>query len=209
MDTKEYQKIIDETAIYPKEIGLAYCAMGLTGEAGEVSDKIKKLYRDDNIHDMLSADYGEFIQKNKKAIGKELGDVLWYVTAMANELGLSLEEIMEGNYNKLIKRRETNTLHGSGDNREEKEDSSCIKTIEGIFLCKGDTCWIYTIDDDIINPLTISEETFKNRPVHIFAHKENAYTFRHEINTPSEELTNYPVKKEKEKEKNKKRTAKL
>lgn len=121
MNLKEYQTIIDKTAVYPKEIGLAYCAMGLTGEAGEVADKIKKLYRDQEI-DAVSADqYADIIQANKNSISKELGDVLWYVTAMANELGLSLEEIMEANYNKLIKRRETNTLHGSGDNREEQK----------------------------------------------------------------------------------------
>lgn len=105
MNVKEYQTIIEKTAIYPKEIGLAYCAMGLTGEAGEVSDKIKKIYRDNTEVDV-------------PAIAKELGDVLWYVTAMANELGVSLEEIMENNYNKLMLRRETNTLSGSGDNRE-------------------------------------------------------------------------------------------
>ena len=59
------------------------------------------------------------IDKWIQSVGKELGDVLWYITAMASELGLTLEEIMETNYNKLIKRRETNTLQGSGDNREE------------------------------------------------------------------------------------------
>jgi NTP pyrophosphatase (non-canonical NTP hydrolase) len=107
MDVKKYQTIIEKTAIYPKEIGLAYCAMGLTGEAGEVADKIKKIYRDNTEVDV-------------PAIAKELGDVLWYVTAMANELGVSLEEIMENNYNKLMLRRKTNTLSGSGDDREMK-----------------------------------------------------------------------------------------
>lgn len=119
MDIKEYQGIIKKTAVYPKEIGLAYCAMGLTGEAGEVADKIKKLYRDRVFHSQTQTWKQIIIDDNKKDIVKELGDVLWYITAMANELGISLEEIMEMNYNKLIKRRETNTLQGSGDNREE------------------------------------------------------------------------------------------
>ncbi len=110
MNTQEYQTIIKKTAIYPKEIGLAYCAMGLTGEAGEVADKIKKIYRDNT-------------EVDAPAIAKELGDVLWYITAMANELGTDLETIMEMNYNKLIKRRETNTLSGSGDNRENEVDA--------------------------------------------------------------------------------------
>ncbi len=113
MNVEDYQKIIKKTAIYPKEIGVAYCAMGLTGEAGEVADKIKKLYRDDNYlsHKLMPPD-------KITDIAKELGDVLWYVTAMANELEISLEGIMQMNYDKLMKRRETNTLHGSGDNRE-------------------------------------------------------------------------------------------
>lgn len=119
MNVKNYQKIIEETAIYPKEIALAYCAMGLTGEAGEVADKIKKLYRDQQLHTLDAAAEIVLIDENKYDIAKELGDVLWYVTAMANELDMDLEEIMEMNYNKLIKRRETNTLHGSGDYREE------------------------------------------------------------------------------------------
>ena len=110
---KEYQKIIKKTAIYPKEVGVAYCAMGLTGEAGEVSDKIKKLYRDKSLFKTKHIDAEDII-----SIAKELGDVLWYVTAMANEIGVPLGEIMQMNYDKLIKRRETNTLGGSGDDRE-------------------------------------------------------------------------------------------
>lgn len=121
MTIKEYQTIIEKTAVYPKEIGLAYCAMGLTGEAGEVSDKIKKLYRD---RDLLNKSFetvattDEYVEI-RNGLKKELGDVMWYVTAMANEMNLSLESIMQANYDKLIKRRDTNTLHGSGDNREE------------------------------------------------------------------------------------------
>lgn len=111
MTIEEYQGIIQKTAVFPKEIGLTYCTLGLTGEAGEVAEKVKKLFRDKG---------GVITPEFKKDVKKELGDVIWYVTALANELGLSLEEIMEANYEKLIKRRETNTLHGSGDNREEQ-----------------------------------------------------------------------------------------
>ena len=113
MNITEYQKIIKKTAVYPKEIGLAYCAMGLTGEAGEVADKCKKLYRD---KDYLVT--GTISKEDVNSIKKELGDVIWYATAMANELGLSLGEVLEANHSKLIARRATNTLHGSGDNRE-------------------------------------------------------------------------------------------
>ena len=118
MNFKDYQKIIKETAIYPAEVGMAYCAMGLTGEAGEVADKIKKLYRDEGLAGLTSWGQGVVVEEHKESIAKELGDVLWYIAAMANEIDMSLEEIAQMNYNKLIKRRETNTLHGSGDDRE-------------------------------------------------------------------------------------------
>lgn len=126
MNVKDYQTIIKKTAIYPKEIGIAYCALGLTGEAGEVAEKIKKLYRDkkelvrciENEH--ISDDELQNFVDFQEDITKELGDVLWYITALATEFDLDLRDIMLTNYNKLTKRKETNTLHGDGDNREDK-----------------------------------------------------------------------------------------
>ena len=118
MDIKKYQTIIEQTAVYPKEIGLAYCALGLAGEAGEVADKIKKLYRDNDLLSLNALGESILIEENRLSIAKELGDILWYITAMANELDVDLSEIMQMNYDKLLKRRETNTLHGSGDDRE-------------------------------------------------------------------------------------------
>lgn len=126
MTVQEYQTIIEKTAIFPKkQVGLAYCGLGLTGEAGEVADKIKKLYRDEDFGSYENFKDFEFVDKKaareiKENLVKELGDVLWYLSATANELGVSLEYIMQQNYDKLIKRRETNTLHGSGDNREDQ-----------------------------------------------------------------------------------------
>lgn len=111
MEVNKYQEIIEKTAVYPKYLGMLYTTLGLCGEAGEVAEKVKKLYRD---HE------GEITEEFRTSIKKELGDILWYITATANEVHLTLEEIMEANYDKLIKRRETGTLHGSGDNREEK-----------------------------------------------------------------------------------------
>lgn len=109
MEIAEYQSIIKKTAVYPKDLGIVYCALGLNGEAGEVAEKVKKLYRDSE---------GVITPEFTEAVKKEIGDVIWYCTALASELGLTLEEILAANYEKLIKRRETNTLHGSGDNRE-------------------------------------------------------------------------------------------
>lgn len=105
----EYEKIIAETAIYPfagegNSSALAYVALGLTGESGEFAEKVKKLIRDGTFDRRLAA--------------KELGDVLWYLTAAANELGYSLQDVAEMNAVKLLERKRLNMIHGSGDDRE-------------------------------------------------------------------------------------------
>lgn len=113
MEISKYQTIIDQTAVYPREVGALYCALGLCGEAGEVAEKIKKLVRDTDYLRTKNIPH-DF----ERVLTKELGDVLWYVTATANEFGISLEEVLKHNYEKLLARRATGTLHGSGDDRE-------------------------------------------------------------------------------------------
>ena len=84
--------------------GLAYAALGLAGEAGEVANKIKKVLRKDpGITD--------------DAILDELGDVLWYVAMIADDLGLGLYDVAERNIQKLNNRAAEGKLKGSGDNR--------------------------------------------------------------------------------------------
>ena len=162
MDLVTYSGIIEKTAVYPKQVDnfdIAYCYLGIMDESFEFNEA----YELGNI----------------KAMKKEAGDVLWYLTALANffkidirkvfvkkEMSIDGEykihskfpglvkkyyrdekeipieivevfinanfnsvvegfnddeilEILQMNYDKLIKRRETNTLHGDGDNREE------------------------------------------------------------------------------------------
>ena len=109
MDFQTYQKLSRETAIYPN-IGsnFIYPTLGLAGEAGEVSEKIKKVIRDEN---------GIVSDQKRTEIEKELGDVLWYVAQIASELNLSLDEVARKNIEKLFSRKERNVLAGSGDNR--------------------------------------------------------------------------------------------
>jgi NTP pyrophosphatase (non-canonical NTP hydrolase) len=109
MTFDEYQKKSRKTAQYPDAgSNFVYPTLGLAGEAGEVAEKIKKVIRDDG---------GEVLPLKKKEIEKELGDVLWYVTQLATELGLSLEEIADKNIEKLYSRLDRGQLGGSGDNR--------------------------------------------------------------------------------------------
>lgn len=108
MDFEEYQKKSRKTALYPKEHGFVYPTLGLNGEAGEVAEKVKKVLRDKN---------GIMDEKTKQEIKKELGDVLWYLSQVATELELDLDEIAFENIKKLYSRMERGKLTGSGDNR--------------------------------------------------------------------------------------------
>lgn len=102
-DFEWFQERCLETAIYPKQQGLAYTALGLASEAGEYAGKIKKGIRDGTFDD--------------KAAAAELGDVLWYVATAAHELGYELDEIAHGVVKKLRDRAARNVIKGSGDNR--------------------------------------------------------------------------------------------
>jgi NTP pyrophosphatase (non-canonical NTP hydrolase) len=191
MNYKEYQKIINKTAVYPKEMGIGYTVLGLIGETDELLTAL--------IGGFLIKKHAKLDNKSnyREAIAKEIGDVLWYIAATCNELNIHLQEVfiddtidpieilpedrqlerfsdpillaaelaekakkylrdkaapdknkvierlqaiyvncksiaeyidydietvMQMNYDKLIKRRETGTLHGSGDNRENEVD---------------------------------------------------------------------------------------
>lgn len=106
----EYQDWTDTTAVYPGALAselpaIAYTALGLAGEAGEIANKVKKLLRDEDT------------PERRRAIGDELGDVLWYVARLAAELDISLSKIAVRNMAKLDARAARGTLQGSGDDR--------------------------------------------------------------------------------------------
>lgn len=109
MDFKEYQEKSRETAMYP-DLGdnFVYPTLGLSGEAGEVAEKIKKVIRDKG---------GIIDDITRLEIQKELGDVLWYLSQIASELKLSLEDVAQFNVEKLQSRKQRNMIHGEGDNR--------------------------------------------------------------------------------------------
>lgn len=104
---KQYQEDAQKTAIYRDELRVIYPTMGL-GEVGEVQGKIKKVFRDKE---------GKFDEASRKEIGKEIGDVLWYLAVLARDLNLDLETIAKDNVAKLKSRQERGVLGGSGDNR--------------------------------------------------------------------------------------------
>ena len=108
----EYQVWSRETAIYPtgsNKEKYAYLALGLVGESGEVAEKIKKFLRDDD-NEMMD-------NERIEAVKKELGDVLWYVARLSDELNITLSDIAQLNHDKLVSRKERNTIRGDGDSR--------------------------------------------------------------------------------------------
>ena len=107
-DLDMYQQVAKQTAIYPREQAIIYPTLGLTGEAGEVANKVKKIIRDDGYKNNES-----LVQE----ISAEIGDCLWYISVLADDIGCKLSDIANANLEKLANRKEKGTLHGSGDTR--------------------------------------------------------------------------------------------
>ena len=103
-----YQEMASDTAVYPERHKVVYPIIGLVGEAGELANKIKKVLRDKD---------GVIDDDARQALVAELGDVLWYLSAVATDLGVHLRHVADANLAKLAERKARGTLQGSGDNR--------------------------------------------------------------------------------------------
>ena len=99
----DYQRWTRSTAIYPANEAINYLTLGLASEAGEVAGKVKKKLRDGTF------DRADFIS--------ELSDCLWYITRLADELGIDLLMGFDSNFQKLESRKQRDKLKGSGDHR--------------------------------------------------------------------------------------------
>lgn len=110
-DFNDYQDAAEQTAIHPgsdvegfSEEAVTYLALGLTGEAGEVAEKVKKWQREGD-------------QQYLDDLKDELGDVLWYLARLADETELDLDYVAQRNLEKLGDRQERGVLTGEGDER--------------------------------------------------------------------------------------------
>jgi NTP pyrophosphatase (non-canonical NTP hydrolase) len=110
MTFDEYQKRALTTVISEgNEFNdLLHWVLGINGESGEVAEKVKKIIRDKG---------GKVTDADKKELGKEIGDVLWYLAVFADHLGISFDDIAANNLKKLADRKERGVLGGSGDSR--------------------------------------------------------------------------------------------
>jgi NTP pyrophosphatase (non-canonical NTP hydrolase) len=99
---RAYQEWTKDTAVYPPKKGIEYLALELCSEAGEVASVVKRHIRDNKpLNDLY----------------KEIGDCMWSLARLSDELGWSLEDIIEANRAKLEDRKARNVIHGQGDNR--------------------------------------------------------------------------------------------
>ena len=103
-----YQNDTRKSVKYEQGMKIIYPMIGLCSEVGEVADKIKKTIRDKG---------GVYTDDGRREIGKEIGDVLWYLARIADELGLSFGDVALTNMKKTADRLARDVVGGSGDNR--------------------------------------------------------------------------------------------
>ena len=103
MSLNWYQQQVEGLVITTGGARILENTLGLVGESGEVAEKVKKWVRDGTY--------------DKDELVKEIGDVLFYVAALAGALEIDLADVAQGNLDKLNSRKERGTLQGSGDNR--------------------------------------------------------------------------------------------
>lgn len=99
-----YQDEARKTAIYPSTRKVVYPILGLVGEVGEFCNKYKKGIRDAVVPD-------------REDVKKELGDILWYLSAICSDYEIALDEVALLNLEKLNDRAQRGVIGGSGDNR--------------------------------------------------------------------------------------------
>lgn len=117
MHLNAYQKEASTTAIYPGKkslMGLAYVALGANGEAGEIAEHVKKAWRDDEERE--GGIYVVNTERRNKIL-KEVGDALWYLSQICEELDADFAVVARQNLMKLDDRRERSMISGEGDDR--------------------------------------------------------------------------------------------
>lgn len=118
-DFDDYQAFTRTTSLYQeacKSEGerVLYCVLGLTGETGEIAEKLKKIVRTSGFGGVKrELESGA----TRRLLMKEIGDVLWYLARLADEMEMPLSEVAELNVAKLSDRKDRGVLRSEGDER--------------------------------------------------------------------------------------------
>lgn len=124
MTLNEYQEQAMTTCMWSCN-NFSYMMLNLVGEMGEFSSKVAKLIRKSQVsigYEGLSnslvphMDFVEWLKHNDE-LKKEAGDMLWQLSGLCKAMGWTLEEVAQGNLDKLASRKERGVIDGNGDNR--------------------------------------------------------------------------------------------
>lgn len=111
MNLNEYQQFTINSAFFTENKNidfLSYLTIGISGESGELANKVKKIYRDKR---------GIVDNEDKEHLALELGDIIWYISVLAKKLGFTIDELLQMNVDKINRRIKNKTQEGSGDER--------------------------------------------------------------------------------------------
>lgn len=110
LNYKYFVDALEKKFLNCPQLEYAHCGLGVTGEAGELADAIKK-----------HAIYGKPIDRTN--VVEELGDLLFYMQATMNKLDITFDEVLAHNYNKLKTRYEGLVYSDAAAiNRADKKD---------------------------------------------------------------------------------------
>lgn len=122
MKLNEYQEKAMQTCM-PSCDNVSYMLLNLQAEVGELSGKIAKAIRKEQLHiegnDLVfyaTATDEDIIQFRRDVAG-ELGDVLWQLSGLCFAMGFDLKEIAQKNLKKLADRQQRGVIDGDGDYR--------------------------------------------------------------------------------------------
>lgn len=108
MNFSTYQFAARQTALYPQDRAIEYLVLGMCSEVGEVAGKYKKIIRDNE---------GVMDESQREAFLGEIGDVLWYIAMLCDELNTNIGVVASKNIDKLHSRKQRGQIQGSGDSR--------------------------------------------------------------------------------------------
>lgn len=114
MELNEYQAQAKTTAQYPRANRIGYPMTMIAGEAGELVGRYGKILRGDFGED----EPADLIAKHPELhdyFVKEIGDILWGIAILSDELGVSFDEIAQRNLAKLSGRAQRGTIKGDGE----------------------------------------------------------------------------------------------
>lgn len=124
MTLNEYQEQAMSTCMETCD-NFAYMMLNLVGEVGEFSSKVAKLIRkgrkqitDNGLYSTIDGAAYEWTDNEfREELKKEAGDILWQLAGLCREMGWELEDVAQGNLDKLASRKERGVIDGNGDNR--------------------------------------------------------------------------------------------